>query len=85
MVLGGLGEVKDVKALEVVVPFLEAEGLQGEACAAAIKIGREASNNAKNAAAVKAAMTKVLEVTKQEGQKKGAQEVLEKVEAKEKK
>lgn len=85
MVLGGLGEVKDVAALDVVAPFLEAEGLQGEACAAAIKIGREAANNVKNAAAVKGAMTKVLEISKQEGQKKAAKEVMEKVEGKEKK
>jgi HEAT repeat protein len=79
MVLGGLGEVKDVKALEVVAPFLEDEALVNEACAAAIKIAKESGQSNKDLA--KTTMNKVLEVSKNEGQKKAAKNVLSKLEA----
>lgn len=78
MVLGGLGEVKDVKALEAVAPYLSDEALVGEASAAAVKVGREVWE--KNKEVTKGAMNKVLEVSKNEGQKRGAKEVLEKIE-----
>jgi HEAT repeat protein len=77
-VLGGLGEVKDVAALEAVVPYLSDEAVAGEACAAAVKIGREVWE--KNREVTKSAMGKVLEVSKNEGQRRGAKEVLEKIE-----
>ena len=78
MVLGGLGEVKDVKALEAVAPYLSDEAVSGEACAAAVKIGKEVWE--KNKEVTKGAMNKVLEVSKNEGQRRGAKEVLEKIE-----
>jgi HEAT repeat protein len=77
MVLGGLGEVKDVSALEAVVPYLSEEGLQGEACAAAIKVGRAVWE--KNKEVTRGAMGKVLEVSQNEGQKRNAKEILEKI------
>ena len=78
MVLGGLGEVKDLAALEAVVPYLSDEAVSGEACAAAVKIGKEVWE--KNKEVTKGAMGKVLEVSKNEGQRRGAKEVLEKIE-----
>jgi hypothetical protein len=84
MVLGGLGEVKDSASLEAVAPYLDQEGLQGEACAAAVKISRDAVNNGKEFGLIRVMMNKVIAVSKVEGQTKGAREVLEKVAAKEK-
>lgn len=79
MVLAGLGEVKDAKALEVVAPFLADEALVNEACAAAIKIAKESGQSNKDLA--KSTMNKVLEVSKNDGQKKTAKEVLTKLDA----
>jgi HEAT repeat protein len=78
MVLGGLGNVKDVAALEAVIPYVSDEAVSGEACAAAVKIGREVWE--KHREVTKSAMGKVLEVSKNEGQRRGAKEVLEKIE-----
>jgi HEAT repeat protein len=83
MVLGGLGEVKDVKALDVVAPFLADEALANEACAAAIKIAKESGQSNKELA--RTTMKKVLEVSKNDGQKKAAKDVLTKLETPEKK
>ena len=77
MVLGGLGELKDAKALEVVAPFLSDEPVAGEACAAAIKLAKECWE--KNKELAKTTMTKVLEVSKTDSQKKAAKEILEKI------
>jgi hypothetical protein len=77
-VLGGLGDVKDVSALDAVTPLLSDEAVAGEACAAAVKIGREVWE--KNKEVTKGAMNKVLEVSKNEGQRRGAKEVLDKIE-----
>jgi hypothetical protein len=77
MVLGALGNVKDVSALEAVVPYLSEEGLKGEACAAAIKVGRAVWE--KNREVTRGAMGKVLEVSQNEGQKRNAKELLEKI------
>jgi hypothetical protein len=79
MVLGGLGELKDARALEVVAPYLADEALVNEACAAAVKIAKESGQSNKDLA--KTTMNKVLEVSKNEGQKKAAKEVLSKLEA----
>jgi HEAT repeat protein len=77
MVLGGLGEVKHRTSLEAVAPFLSEDGLQGEACAAAIRIARDVWERNKDLA--KFTMTKVLEVSKSDSQKRGAKEILDKI------
>jgi HEAT repeat protein len=82
MVLGGLGEIKDAKALEVVAPFLSEESLMNEACAASVKIARESWEANKGLA--KLTMMKVVQVSKNDGQKKTAKEVLDKIAQKEK-
>ncbi|MDB5322586.1 MAG: repeat protein [Phycisphaerales bacterium] len=79
MVLGGLGELKDAKALEVVVPFLSDEALVSEACAAALKIAKESWLTNKDLA--KTSLNKVLEVSKTETQKKAAKDLLTKMDA----
>jgi hypothetical protein len=80
MILGGLGEVKDVKALEVVAPFIADQALTGEACAAAVKIAKDKWQDNKDLS--RAAMTRVLEVSKNDGHRKTAQETLDKLAAK---
>jgi HEAT repeat protein len=77
MILGGLGELKDAKALEVVAPFLADEALVNEACAAAVKIAKESWQSNKDLA--RTTMTKVLEISKNESQKKSAKDVLAKL------
>jgi HEAT repeat protein len=79
MVLGGLGELKDAKALEVVVPFLSDEALVNEACAAALKIAKESWQTNKDLA--KTSLNKVLDVSKTEAQKKAAKDLLTKMDA----
>ena len=81
MILGGLGELKDAKALETVAPFLTQEPVQGEACAAAIKLAKEKDVWEKNKDLAKTTMTKVVEVTKTDSQKTAAKEILDKIEA----
>jgi HEAT repeat protein len=77
MSLGGLGEIKDAKALEAVLPYLNDNALTGEASAAAIKISKAIWEKNKDLA--KTAMTKVVEVTKTENQKKAAKDLLQKI------
>jgi HEAT repeat protein len=77
MILGGLGELKDAKALEIVAPFLADEALVNEACAAAVKIAKESWQSNKDLA--RTTMTKVLEISKNESQKKNAKDVLAKL------
>ncbi len=77
LVLGGLGELKDAKALYVVAPFLSDQSLVNEACAAAVKIAKDSWQTNKELA--KAMMNKVLEVSKNDGQRKSAKDVLTKM------
>lgn len=79
MALGGLGELKDSKALEAVIPYLSDEALTGEASAAAIKIAKEKDVWERNKDLAKSAMTKVLEVTKTDSQKRAAKDLLQKL------
>lgn len=79
MILGGLGELKDAAALQAVIPFLTEEPVQGEACAAAIKLAREKDVWEKNKDLAKNTMTKVLEVTKVDNQKNAAKDLLQKI------
>jgi HEAT repeat protein len=82
MILGGLGDVKDVKALETVAPFLADESLASEAVVASVKIARDQWE--KNMALTKTTLSKVLDVSKSETQKKAAKETLDKIAAREK-
>lgn len=81
-VLGGVGQLKDPKALAFVQPYLSDPALAGEACAAAVTLGKDTAD--KNPKLTKEVMTKVLEISKNEGQKKTAKETLDKIAAKEK-
>jgi HEAT repeat protein len=83
LVLGGLGELKDTKALYAVAPFLSDQALVNEACAAAVKIAKDSWQS--NRELAKAMMNKVLEVSKNDGQKKSAKDVLTKLATPEKK
>lgn len=78
--LGGLRDVRDILALEAVVPCMGDDALKEEAASAATRIGREIWN--KNPEAVKAAMEKVLEVSKNDGLKREAKEALDRAEQK---
>jgi HEAT repeat protein len=70
--LGGLAEVRDILALQAVVPCLSDDALKEEAASAAFRIGRDLWNQ--HPAAVLAAMQKVLEVSKNDNLKREAQE-----------
>ena len=72
----------DKSALEVVAPFLSEESLMNEACAASVKIAKESWEA--NKALAKLTMMKVVQVSKNDGQKKTAKEVLDKIAQKEK-
>ncbi|HPD17202.1 MAG TPA: HEAT repeat domain-containing protein [Planctomycetota bacterium] len=80
--ISGLAEARDLAALQAVVPCLEVEALKEEAAHAAVRIGRDIWNHPANAEAVKAAMQKVLEVTKNDGLRKQAQETLDRAQQK---
>jgi HEAT repeat protein len=84
-VLGGLGNVRHPKSLEIVLPMIADEALTGEASAAAINIARELVNRTQSLPEAKNALAKVLETSKNEGQKKAAKELLDKIEEKAKK
>ncbi|HEY3324432.1 MAG TPA: HEAT repeat domain-containing protein [Planctomycetota bacterium] len=62
LVLGGLGEVFDLAALQMVEPLIEDATLKEEACAAAASIGKEIQK--KNPDAVRATMEKVIATAK---------------------
>ena len=72
--LGGLAEVRDLRALRAVETCLEDPAVKDEAASAAVRIGRELSD--RNPAAVKSVMEKVLELTKNEGIQRDAREAL---------
>jgi HEAT repeat protein len=75
MVLGGLGEVKDLAALNLLETFLADAALKEEAGAAAVKIAKDLAR--RQAVEVKAVMEKVLEVVKNKDTRRQAQEVLD--------
>ena len=72
--LGGLAEVRDLLALQTVEPYLDDPSVKEEAASAAVRISRDICD--KNPAAVKAAMEKVLGLTKNEGLQRDAREAL---------
>lgn len=78
--LGGLAEVRDLVALQAVVPCLNDEALREEAASAALRIGRDIWNQ--HPEAVKTALQKVLEVSKNDNLKQEAQETLGRAEQK---
>jgi HEAT repeat protein len=78
--LGGLAEVRDVLALQAVVPSMSRDALKEEAASAAVRIGRDVWE--RNPEAVKAAMQKVLEVSANGDLKREAKEVLDRAEQK---
>mgnify|MGYP000359708331 CR=1 FL=1 len=80
--ISGLAETRDLTALQAVVPCLEVEALKEEAAHAAVRIGRDIWNHAANAEAVKAAMQKVIEITKDDRLRKQAQETLDRAQQK---
>ena len=75
-VLGGLGNVKSVEALRLVVPALADKALQREAAAAAVKIAKNLGAHGKDV--IRAAMQKVLEVSKDKRLRKDADDLLKK-------
>jgi HEAT repeat protein len=78
--LGGLAEARHIGALEAVVPCLDDAALKEEATHAAVRIGREIVND--NPEAVKAAMQKVLEISKNADVQRQAKETLDRAEQK---
>jgi hypothetical protein len=78
--LGGLAEARYIGALEAVAPCLDDAALKEEATHAAVRIGREIVND--NPEAVKAAMQKVLEISKNADVQRQAKETLDRAEQK---
>jgi HEAT repeat protein len=78
--LGGLAEARDIAALEAAVPYLSNESLKEEAASAAVRIGRDLWN--RHPEVVKAAMQKVLAVSKSDNLKQSAKETLDRAEEK---
>jgi HEAT repeat protein len=75
--LGGLAEIRERLAFQAVLPYLGDDALKEEAASAAVRIGRDLWNQ--HPAAVEAAMQKVLEVSKNDGLKRDAQETLDRI------
>jgi len=75
--LGGLAEIRDLGALQAVVPCMNDEPLKEEASWAAVRIGRSLWNDQPQA--VQAALQKALEVSKNDGLKRDAQETLDRI------
>jgi len=75
LALGAMNEGRDIIALEAVVPYLNDPDLTEEAASAAAHIGRDIWQQ--HPEAVKAAMQKVLTVSKNEGSRNDAQHALE--------
>jgi HEAT repeat protein len=74
--LGGIGDVKAVEALKMVMPALDQKGLQNEACAAAVKIATNLGAQGKDV--IRDAMKKVLEISKNDRLRGEAQKLLKK-------
>ncbi|TFG85014.1 MAG: sugar phosphate isomerase/epimerase, partial [Hyphomicrobiales bacterium] len=75
-VLGGLGNVKAVEALSMVMPALDDKDLQAEACATAVKIAENLGAHGKEV--IRDAMQKVLDITKDDNLRKKADDLLKK-------
>jgi sugar phosphate isomerase/epimerase len=75
-VLGGLGGVKAVEALKMVIPALDDAALQAEACVSAVRIAGELGDAGKEV--VRDAMQKVIAATKDDNLRKRADELLKK-------
>jgi HEAT repeat protein len=80
LALSAFNEVRDIVALQAVVPCLSDTALTEEAACAAARIGHDIWPN--HPEAVQAAMQKVLEVSKNEGFRREAQEALDQAERK---
>jgi HEAT repeat protein len=78
--LGGLAEVRQLLALQAVVPCMSNPALREEACYAAVRLGRDLWND--HPQAVRDALQKVLEVSMNDGLKREAKEPLERAEQK---
>ena len=78
--LGALGEVRDILALQTVAPCMGDAALREEAAMAAVRIGRDIWND--HPQAVRDAMQKVIEVSKNDNVKRDAKEVLDRAEQK---
>lgn len=76
--LGGLSRVGDILALEAVEPCMSDKALKEEAASAAVQIGNFVWSS--HPEAVKAAVRKALEVSKNDGLRQRAKEVLERAE-----
>jgi HEAT repeat protein len=72
--LGGLAEVSEILALDAVVPCLDDAALKEEAASAALRIGRGIWSRYPQA--VKSAMRRAIEVSRNERLKQDAQEIL---------
>jgi len=75
-VLGGLGNVKAVEALQIVTAALDDKALQREAAAAAVNIAKNLGGHGKDA--IRIAMQKVLAVTKDKRTQRDARDLLKK-------
>jgi hypothetical protein len=75
MILGGLGEVKELAALNLLETFLGDAALKEEAGAAAVKIGKDLAR--RHAEEVKAVVEKVLNAVKNNDTRRQAQEILD--------
>jgi HEAT repeat protein len=75
MVLGAVGGLKSAKALALVVPLMADEGLKEAAAATSVKIAKNVGGTGPE---VKAAMEKVLAVSKNNATRTGAEEILKK-------
>jgi len=78
--LGGLAETRHLLALQAVEPCMDDAAVKEEAASAAVRIGRDICD--RNPAAVKAAMQKVLEVSKHDNILRDARETLSRAERK---
>jgi len=76
-VLGGMGDIKDIKALSAIAPLLSDPALINEASAAALKVADKHAD--KDKALAKSTLEKVLELSKNENHKKQAQEILKRI------
>ena len=75
-VLGGLGNVKAVEALKMVIPALDDKALEREAAVAAVNIAKNLGARGKDD--IRTAMQKVLEITKDKRLRKDADDLLKK-------
>lgn len=76
--LNGLAEVRELVALQAVVPYMDVDNVKEEAASAARRISQDLWHSQPEA--VKAAMQKVLAVSKNDNLKREAQEVLDRAE-----